>query len=229
MNLLYFYRHFLQGPNMPSIKQLILIMVLFTSLGAVSAQTPQIIQLKQQAIQLEEAGDLAGAMAVNQRLLLLKPDDVAVMNTIAGLYGVQHQYQQEIEWADKALAIDTAYAPAHINRGNALAALGRIDEAKTAFQRVIQVAPDNPLGPYSLGVLAERQGQIESALAWCQQSIKIDPTFENGWFNAAAMYANLRRWGEATTALQKIAALNPEADDALRMLQIVQRMKAGPF
>ena len=59
------------------------------------------------------------------------------------------------------------------------------------------------------------------------QSVALDPKFDSGWFNLAAMYASAGRFDDALAALDKVLALNPKAEDARAMRQHVERDKAA--
>jgi tetratricopeptide (TPR) repeat protein len=48
------------------------------------------------------------------------------------------------------LALDTGHAPAHFGVGNALQVLGRVDEARQAFECAVALAPGVPLFHYAL-------------------------------------------------------------------------------
>ncbi len=59
------------------------------------------------------------------------------------------------------------------------------------------------------------------------KSVELDPRFENGYFNLAALYANLKKYDEAVAALHKVLEINPGADDAKAMLADIEKRR-GP-
>src|SRR5438552_2737093 len=107
--------------------------------------------LIKEALAREDAGDLAGAIAVNKKILEIAPKNVAAMNTIAGLYGKLEKFQEEITWARLAITVDPEFSLAYINYGNASAALGHLAEAAKAYEKARQLDPKSPLSVYSLG------------------------------------------------------------------------------
>jgi len=189
------------------------------------ASTPDtaIARLVEEGIAREDAGDLEGAIEIDQKILQLDPRNIYAMTAIAGLFGKLGEFEQEMAWAQKAIAIDPQFELAYINSGNALAGLKKFNEAAEAFKKAIRINPQNPLGVYSLGVLVEDQGNFKKALECYWQSIQIDPRFENGYFNLAAMRANLKQFDEAIAALKKLIELNPQAEDAKAMLRQIEK------
>lgn len=99
--------------------------------------------------------------------------------------------------------------------------------AQSAFERARQLAPNDPMPVYSLGVLAENRHDVRVATMLYEQSVALDPKFDSGWFNLAAMYASAGRFDDALAALDKVLALNPKAEDARAMRQHVERDKAA--
>ncbi|MEM8638774.1 MAG: tetratricopeptide repeat protein [Cyanobacteria bacterium P01_G01_bin.54] len=184
--------------------------------------TPKIIELRQRAFRLENQGDLWGAIATYEQILELAPQDFRAMNVIASLYGQLGQFEQEVVWAERAIATNPEFSYAYINYGNGLVRLGRIEEAQAAFETAAQLAPDDPLGAYSLGVLFENQGDFLSAIEFYTIAVGIDPNFEDGYFNLAAMYANLGEFEAALAALEKVLELNPNAEDAKAMRAAIE-------
>jgi tetratricopeptide (TPR) repeat protein len=145
------------------------------------------------------------------------------MNAIAGLYGKLGKFEEEIAWAKKAIATDETFYLAYINYGNAQTYLQRVQEAREAFEKARRLAPRDPLPVYRLGVLAEDQHKLSEATSFYEESVALDPKFENGYFNLAAMYANAKRFDEAVAALRKVLELNPQSTDAKAMLRQIEK------
>jgi tetratricopeptide (TPR) repeat protein len=225
----------MSGVNMKVHSRILLFILLFSVAGVARAQQnpqdgsslshPDVKALIKDALAHEDAGDLTGAIEINQKVLQIEPKNVAAMNTIAGLYGKLGKFEEEIVWAKKAITVNPEYPLAYINYGNALGSLGKFSEAARAFEKAAQLDPKDPLPIYSLGVLAEQQDKFQEALGYYQKSIQLDPKFENGYFNLAAAHANLKQFDEAIAALKKLLQLNPNAEDAKAMLQDIEKAK----
>lgn len=175
---------------------------------------------------LEDSGDYYGAIEVNKQILEISPDDPRAYNSIAGIYGKLGFFDKEIEWANKAIRSDAKYFMAYINLGNALAKQGKMSEAKSVFKIAEMLAPASPLPSYSLGALAEDEGDIKEAICNYEKALTIDSTDENSLFGCAAMYANQERFQKASFLLKRLLILNPHAEDAKQMLvQVYSDMK----
>jgi tetratricopeptide (TPR) repeat protein len=175
----------------------------------------------------EDAGDLEGAIHVCMQILRHHPKEPRAMNTIAGLDGKLGRYRDEVTWAKRALSVDHGFFQAEVNLGSALAQLGQAKQAQVAFERARQMAPADPMPVYSLGVLAENRHDVPAATALYEQSVALDPKFDSGWFNLAAMYATAHRFDDALAAIDKVLALNPQAEDAQVMRRHLEADKAA--
>lgn len=68
-------------------------------------------------------------------------------------YYQKGQYDREIAEYRKCVALNANYAPAQLNLGHAYLARDMLEEARDAYQRVIDLEPDNPVALYNLGLL----------------------------------------------------------------------------
>jgi tetratricopeptide (TPR) repeat protein len=181
--------------------------------------------LEQQSIKFEDSDDISAAIDTNKRILEIQPANECALNTIAGLFGKIQNFEQEVVWARKAIQANPKFANAYINLGNGQGSLGDVKGAFGSFTKARDLEPANPLPVYSLGVLAEQQEKFLEASQYYKRSVEIDPKFENGYFNLAAVYANMKRFTEAKDALTKLLELNPNAQDAKDMLRQLEREK----
>jgi tetratricopeptide (TPR) repeat protein len=76
---------------------------------------------------------------------------------LAEAYRRERQQQQAIDCALAGLDRHPYYLSLRVSLGKALADLGRLDEAKAEFERVLQVAPDNLMARRGLAEVCERQ------------------------------------------------------------------------
>ncbi len=65
---------------------------------------------------------------------------------------------------DRSLALDDAYVSAHLYRGTWLLDLGRLEEARDAYERASRLQPDNPAAWYGLARVHLRSGHGREAL-----------------------------------------------------------------
>ena len=182
-------------------------------------QLQEVGRLSAETLAKEAKGDFNGARAATKKILALDPNNEIHMNRMAGLSGQMQLFDDELVWAEKAITVNPKYADAHLNKGAALASLGKADEARSSFEQAATLDAKNAMAPYSLGVLAEQKGDFEEALALYDKAVALDDRCEPCHFNAAAMNGNLGRFPQAKAELRKVLALKPGDPDAQKMLE----------
>lgn len=193
-----------------------------------SETNPTAVALIKEAVQLEESGRLYEAIGKFKEVLKIEPKDFAAMNSIAGIYGVLKQPQQQVDWAQRSFDANPKYWKALINLGNGQAVSGKFELALATFEKARSIAPKEPLPVYSLGVVAENRDQIAEALKFYLKSVELDPKFQDGLFSAAAMHASLEQFAEAKKLLTHLLEIEPRDQDARQMLTAIERDLAKP-
>ena len=126
------------------------------------------------AVALARQGEFARARDLLQQLHVVNPHDAAILYDYALCVS---------EMGDKAASIPLFQhlldlAPDHVNGrvalGVALAATGQTADAKAAFQKAVELEPDNQYALRSLGALAARAGDAD-AEQLLRQSLTLDP------------------------------------------------------
>jgi Tfp pilus assembly protein PilF len=100
--------------------------------------------------------------------------------------------------------LDPNNVRAHTNRANALRALGRVAEAREAYQAAIRLAPDDVDALNGLGVLAVQSGAPDEAVELFRRVLARDPALADVRLNLAV--AEWKR-GQAAAARQELSRL----------------------
>ena len=97
------------------------------------------------------------------RSLSLRPEgNIAALAGRGALANARHDFGAGLRFADQAIALDGSHAQAAAIRGDALVELGRYDEAFTAYQRAVELAPG--LASYTRAAYAlDLQGDVDGA------------------------------------------------------------------
>ncbi len=185
--------------------------------------TPKTKELIKQALVYEQNGDIQNAIITHEKILKTNSKSFQSANTIAGLYGQLGNSENEISWAKKAIEINPKYCMAYINLGNGYALKNDSVKANEYYKIADKLEPSNPLPPYSIGVMEESNGNFKSAISYYEQSVLRDKTFENGYFNLAAAYANIKDFKNADKNIKKVLELNPNASDAQEMQKHISK------
>ena len=95
--------------------------------------------------------------------LSLRPEgNIAALAGRGALANARHDFAGGLRFADEAVALDGSNAQAAAIRGDALVELGRYDEAFTAYQRAVELAPG--LASYTRAAYAlDLQGDVAGA------------------------------------------------------------------
>ena len=172
-----------------------------------------IYSLTEKSEAMQSRGETDSAIMANQIITSILPNFAPAYVTIAGLYGSKLQFRDEIVWANRAIAADSNYINGYINLGNAYASMRSYDTATRIYMTASFVDPQSPVPAYSLGVLLEEQGEFNAALKNYLQSARIDTMFEPAVYNAAMMYANLKKYPEAKAMLRHALRISPYDKD----------------
>jgi serine/threonine-protein kinase len=81
----------------------------------------------------------------------------------------------------RSLALDPYNAEAHHQYGQTLMALGRYEEAVSAYRNAIQLEPDRAMSIMPIGVIREVQGRPEDAMVWLDSAVAMAPQVPYVW------------------------------------------------
>ena len=115
-----------------------------------------------------------------------------------------------LEAAEKALRACPSAAAAHNIRGNALQATNRLDDARDAYARALQFAPDYAAPRSNLGVIQLRNHD-PAAIDTFTEVLRRTPDDPEAHMARAQAYAEAKRYDEAVADLED--ALHRKADD----------------
>jgi hypothetical protein len=106
----------------------------------------------------------------------IDPDEQYSLSIKLGnILSADRRYENAIAAFDRALAIIPDDHQAWYNRGVTLGQIGRTEEAIAAYDRVLAIKPDYHEAIYNKACMYALQQQIDLALQYLQQAIKIEP------------------------------------------------------
>jgi len=119
---------------------------------------------------------------------------------------------EEIATYRRALELNSNDSWAYHQMGEALAKLGRFDEAVTAFRHAIELKPDFSWSYHHLGdALAQQQQWEQSAVAF-RKAIEFNPEHLGSYVGLGNSLAKLGQLDEAIVTYRRAIKLNPDAD-----------------
>jgi Tfp pilus assembly protein PilF len=96
-------------------------------------------------------------------------------------------------------------------RGLRLAQDGNDREAAVAFKRAIEVSPSFAPAHTALGRIAQRAGNLDASIESWKTAVRYNAQDFDAHLNLGIAYLNLKKYGEAETALVAAAFLEPSA------------------
>jgi Flp pilus assembly protein TadD len=132
--------------------------------GFLCAQTSSPEAALQHAVDLQQAGDLAGAVQAYRDFLAVHPNEVAAHSNLGVLLSRLGRFDEAITEYRKALDLQPGNDGITLNLGLAYYKSGRIPEATQQFSKARETAPDNRQIALLLADCDLRMGQNEKVI-----------------------------------------------------------------
>lgn len=159
---------------------------------------------------LQTAHDWQAAEAVYQDLLTRFPDDQRLLTLLASLYLQTQRHESCIEFCMRILSTNPEQADVWAMIGEACYALGRYEEALTAFESVLQLRQTDAGSAFLAGNACMMLGQAESAQAYYQRALQYRPDYAEAYHNLGIILNQRRQWQDALSFFNKAIDLKPD-------------------
>ena len=110
------------------------------------------------------------------------------------------------KYVDRAILMDLLNPEMYHQAAILLSGAGLNEAAQKALYKGWDLAPKNPSFPYSLGLIAAEQQDLESAVGFLEETVAIEPRFSRAWYNLSLAYGKLKRPEDAARAMQRAQA-----------------------
>jgi Flp pilus assembly protein TadD len=101
-------------------------------------------------------GKLEEAKSLFRAATGISSPDPEPRNNLASVLLAEGREAEALPWLDEVLSAHPRFVPARINRGVALARLGRLEEAMKDYREALRLDPGNPDATYNLERAKER-------------------------------------------------------------------------
>lgn len=142
--------------------------------------------------------------------------------------------EQRADWPG-LLALGQAWARAEANnplawfvQGRAWSALGRPAEAIAAYERNLQLAPDDVQARNNLGNVLRDSGRPREAMRAWRAAVEIDPDYIPAWHNLGLTFYLMKGQAGVTQALDRLRATDPALAEAWRRLAVEYALTRDP-
>src|SRR6185437_12386778 len=133
--------------------------------------------LFESAYQAYTSGRLVDAELYVRQALQADPRHPDSLHLLGIIVGATNQPQDSLELFDAAIAESPKFASAHANRGVALLALGRQDEALASYRTALEIDPGHVHGNYALANLLDALGDQPGAEACLRKVLAAAPNY----------------------------------------------------
>ena len=114
------------------------------------------------------------AIACYRQANTLTPDDFRWLYFL-GRLTTRREPEAAVKYLNRALALNDAYAPAHLYLASALRILGKLDAAQQHLENAKALQPDNPFSELWLGEIALAQRQMKLARTHLENALRLNP------------------------------------------------------
>jgi tetratricopeptide (TPR) repeat protein len=139
-----------------------------------------------------------------EKLVSLYPKDERAHNLLANYYFGQFEDQKAIDEYKKAADINPNYTPTYNSLGYAYRRVENYTESEKAFQKYIELVPNDP-NPYdSYAELLLKEGKYDAAIENYQKALTHNSGFVSSKVGIAAAYMYKGNYDEARKELQQL-------------------------
>jgi len=162
-----------------------------------------------------------------RKALSLNPKNVPATVGISWVYGSLHEFEQSIEWARKAVALEPKNQDAYGLLGDAVVEMGDYDQAFQHYQKMLDIRPD--LSSYSRAAhLLQLSGDTRKASWLIQKAIAAGgPYAENAAWCRAQRALMLWGTGAVLAAEQEAKAAFEQAPNNYQVLTAMGKIKTA--
>jgi tetratricopeptide (TPR) repeat protein len=161
------------------------------------------------ALALHQQGQLADAERICHDILREQPHVFDAWYLLGVIASRTQRFDLAIARFAAAIALRPDHAAAFINRGAALASLGRIEDALESYAAAIALRPDSAEAHTNhAAALAELRRPAE-ALASCDRAIALRPDHAAAHYNRGNASRDLQRFDDALASYDTAIALQP--------------------
>ena len=120
------------------------------------------------------------------------------------------QFDMAIAQLNKAIELNSDYAPAYLCRGFAYGKKDQVDKAISDSTRSIELDPYNALVYYNRGCFYGRKGDFGKAVSDFNKSISLNPRFAPAFYDRGYTYKHKNQIDDAIYDFTRSIELNPE-------------------
>ena len=138
------------------------------------------------ALNLDMQGRISEAERLLQRAIAIGPNDLSSRNALGLCLLRLERPTEALAQFDALLRLEPKLPFAHASRGNALFALGAIDEAQASFARAVEIDANQGVALAGLARIASSRGAHADARRWAEKALAVLPGYPDAVMSLAA-------------------------------------------
>ena len=174
----------------------------------------QVDALVQQAVRLQQQGQLLQARTIYEQVLASLPDHLNALHLLGVICLQTGQFARAAEVIARAIRLFPGNAQLHSNLGIALERLGQLEPALASYERAIQASPGHADAYVNRGNVERRLGRLQAALTSYERAIDLRPALAEASFNRGFVQEKLGRREEAILSYRAALAQRPDYAEA---------------
>lgn len=174
----------------------------------------------------EGKGNGDEAIAHYRAALKIAPDYYPAHNNLGALYLTGKEFKSAEAQFQEAIQLDPKEGQAYFNLGNLFLLTGRYSESEAALAAGLQRRPDSAFAHFVEGCLFERTGRFGEAESNLREALQLDPSMSQAHLELVNLYLKQRRREDAIRQLQEFLKAFPEARDAAKARQVLDRLRS---
>lgn len=166
-----------------------------------------------------DAGEFERAREAALAGLAERPEDPALLH-LAGQASAELGLDDAVDLLERATAADPTAVEAWRDLGYALSSTGRLEPARQAFARAVQLAPDDGRTLLDVGLASLAAGKTGDAVAYLKQTVQLDPSNVSALRGLVSIYRRSGELGPALTSALRVEERLP--DDPIATLDVAE-------
>lgn len=171
----------------------------------------------QQALETQQEGDFAAALASYREAVRLKPDFVEAWERIGDLHAQRSQYVEAQTAYETALSL-RPNARTYQSLGDVFLLQEKFDDAKRAYEEALRRDASLVEPRYNLGFLEYRAGNLEGAATHYRAVLSLDPNVAEAHHLLGLVYGDAERFADAEREYREALRLRPDSAPTLERL-----------
>ncbi|MEL6599331.1 MAG: tetratricopeptide repeat protein [Pseudomonadota bacterium] len=158
------------------------------------------------AVAMLNSGDREGARAAVERLLLVNPFKADALELYGAILALDGDLTRAIDMLESSVKVDPLRSSAHTKLGDIAMALEAYPQAEKYFREAINVNPFEARAHQRLAILAERRGDVGTAIDHYEKGLRVVPEeFLGQRLDLARLYNVVGRFDESVALLEPYA------------------------